>query len=148
MKRERYFKAIEFKDIKGIIYNSAKQYAQNVAFTIKCKNDKDVTYENITFKKLLQDINAFGTKLYEMGFKGKRIAVVGRNRYEWVVGYYAAVNGTGIVVPLDRALPMNEIINCLDRSNAEAIIFSEKYSDLMKQIKEKPLPIRKRHPTG
>ena len=38
MKRERYFNAIEFKDIKGIIYNSAKQYAQNIAFTIKHKN--------------------------------------------------------------------------------------------------------------
>lgn len=28
MERERYFNAIEFKDIKGIIYNSAKQYAK------------------------------------------------------------------------------------------------------------------------
>ena len=82
MERERYFKAIEFKDIKGIIYNSAKQYANNIAFILKHKKDKEVTYENITYKKLLEDINAFGTKLYEMGFKNKRIAIVGRNRYK------------------------------------------------------------------
>ena len=69
MEKERYFKAIEFKDIKGIIYNSAREYAQNIAFIIKHKKDKEVTYENITYKKLLQDINAFGTKLFEMGFK-------------------------------------------------------------------------------
>ena len=68
MERERYFKAIEFKDIKGIIYNSAKQYASNIAFILKHKKDKEITYENITYKKLLEDINAFGTKLYEMGF--------------------------------------------------------------------------------
>ena len=67
---ERYFKALEFKDIKGIIYNSAKQYAQNVAFVIKHKKGEDVTYENITFKKLLHDINAFGTKLYDLGLRG------------------------------------------------------------------------------
>ena len=81
MERERYFNAIEFKDIKGIIYNSAKQFATNTAFILKHKKDKEVTYENITYKKLLRDINAFGTKLFQMGFKNKRIAIVGRNRY-------------------------------------------------------------------
>ena len=40
MERERYFNAIEFKDIKGIIYNSAKQYAKNTAFILKHKEDK------------------------------------------------------------------------------------------------------------
>ena len=38
MERERYFNAIEFKDIKGIIYNSAKQFATNTAFILKHKN--------------------------------------------------------------------------------------------------------------
>ena len=52
MERERYFNAIEFKDIKGIIYNSAKQFATNTAFILKHKKDKEVTYENITYKKL------------------------------------------------------------------------------------------------
>ena len=52
MERERYFNAVEFKDIKGIIYNSAKQYAKNTAFILKHKEDKKVTYENITYKKL------------------------------------------------------------------------------------------------
>ena len=37
MERERYFNAIEFKDIKGIIYNSAKQFATNTAFILKHK---------------------------------------------------------------------------------------------------------------
>ena len=99
MERERYFNAIEFKDIKGIIYNSAKQYANNIAFVIKHKKDKEVEYENITFKKLLQDINAFGTKLYEMGLKGKRIAVVGRNRYEWAVAHLSNLLGEIVSVP-------------------------------------------------
>ena len=89
MERERYFNAIEFKDIKRIIYNSAKQFATNTAFILKHKKDKEVTYENITYKKLLQDINAFGTKLFQMGFKNKRIAIVGRNRYEWVLTHLA-----------------------------------------------------------
>ena len=137
MKRERYFNAIEFKDIKGIIYNSAKQYAQNIAFTIKHKNDKEVTYENITFKKLLQDINAFGTKLYAMGLKGKRIAVVGRNRYEWVVAHLSNLLGGMVSVPLDKELQVDELESCLERSKADVVVFDEKYIENIEEIKKR-----------
>ena len=137
MKRERYFKAIEFKDIKGIVYNSAKQYAQNIAFTIKHKKDNDITYENITFKKLLQDINAFGTKLYNMGFKNKRIAVVGRNRYEWVVGHLANLLGGIVSVPLDKELQVDELESCLARSKADVVLFDEKYIENIEEIQKR-----------
>ena len=137
MKRERYFNAIEFKDIKGIIYNSAKQYAQNIAFTIKHKNDKEITYENVTFKKLLQDINAFGTKLYDLGLKGKRIAVVGRNRYEWVVAHLANLLGGMVSVPLDKELQVDELESCLERSKADVVVFDEKYVESIEEIKKR-----------
>ena len=137
MERERYFKAIEFKDIKGIIYNSAKQYANNIAFILKHKKDKEVTYENITYKKLLQDINAFGTKLYEMGFKNKRIAIVGRNRYEWVVAHLANVLGGIVSVPLDKELQVDELESCLVRSKADVVVFDEKYIDNIKEIEKR-----------
>jgi len=137
MKKERYFSAIEFKDIKGIIYNSAKQYAQNIAFTIKHKNDKEVTYENITFKKLLQDINAFGTKLYDMGLRNKRIAVVGRNRYEWVVAHLSNLLGGMVSVPLDKELQVDELESCLERSKADVVVFDEKYVENIEEIKKR-----------
>lgn len=137
MERERYFKAIEFKDIKGIIYNSAKQYANNIAFILKHKKDKEVTYENITYKKLLQDINAFGTKLYEMGFKNKRIAIVGRNRYEWVVAHLANVLGGIVSVPLDKELQVDELESCLERSKADVVVFDEKYTENIEEIKRR-----------
>ena len=137
MERERYFKAIEFKDIKGIIYNSAKQYASNIAFILKHKKDKEITYENITYKKLLEDINAFGTKLYEMGFKNKRIAIVGRNRYEWVVAHLANLLGGIVSVPLDKELQVDELESCLERSKADVVIFDEKYIENIEEIKRR-----------
>ena len=137
MERERYFKAIEFKDIKGIIYNSAKQYANNIAFILKHKKEKEVTYENVTYKKLLQDINAFGTKLYEMGFKNKRIAIVGRNRYEWVIAHLANVLGGIVSVPLDKELQVDELESCLERSKADVVVFDEKYIENIEEIKRR-----------
>ena len=137
MKRERYFEATEFQNIKEIIYNSAKVYAENVAFVIKHKDDKDITYEDITYKKLLEDINAFGTKLYEMGFKNRRIAVVGRNRYEWVVAHLANVLGGIVSVPLDKELQVDELESCLVRSKADVVVFDEKYIDNIKEIEKR-----------
>lgn len=137
MERERYFKATEFKNIKEIIYNSAKEYAQNIAFIIKNKKEKEATYENITYKKLLQDINAFGTKLYEMGFKNKRVAIVGRNRYEWVVAHLSNLLGGIVSVPLDKELQVDELESCLERSKADVVVFDEKYIENIEEIKKR-----------
>lgn len=137
MNREKYFKSIEFKDIKDIIHYSAKEYAENVAFIIKHKKEKEITYENITYKKLLEDINAFGTKLYEMGLKNKRIALVGRNRYEWVVAHLSNMLGGMVSVPLDKELQVDELESCLERSKADVVVFDEKYIENIEEIKRR-----------
>ena len=71
-----------------------------------------------------------------MGLKGKRIAVIGENRYEWELSYLAVVTGTGTIVPLDKALPENEIESLIIRSEVEAIIYSEKYDECMAKIQK------------
>ncbi len=78
----------------------------------------------------------FGTAFIKLGLKGKRIAVISENRYEWGLSYLAIACGTGIVVPLDKALPENEIKRLIERSGVEAICYSNKYNDIMKKFKE------------
>ena len=70
-----------------------------------------------------------------MGLKDKRIAVISENRYEWGVDYLGVVTGVGIIVPLDRALPGNEIENLILRSEVEAIFYSSKYDETMNRLK-------------
>lgn len=94
------------------------------------------TSRKITYKEYYRDINRLGTALIEMGLKGKRIAIIGENRYEWEVAYLAICCGTGIVVPLDKALPENEIEGLIVRSEVEAIFYSEKYDDIMAKIQK------------
>ena len=53
----------------------------------------------------------------DIGLKGKRIAVIGENRWEWEVAYLSIVCGTGIVVPLDKSLPENELKNSISTIN-------------------------------
>ena len=135
--KQTFFEATEFKNVKEIIYNSAKKYAENVAFIIKHKKQEVVEYEKVTYSKLLEQVNQLGTALYNLGLKGKRIAIVGRNRYEWVLAHLANLLGSIVSVPLDKELQEDELENSLVRSKADAVVFDEKYQDKIESIREK-----------
>ena len=135
MKKEKIVQ--EFKDIKELIYNSANIYANNTAFIVKHQEGKTKTYENITYKMLLEQINALGTKLYSMGFKNKRIAILGRNRYEWTLGHLTSLLGGIVSIPLDKDLQIDELESSLIRSKADAIYFDEKYIEKIEEIKNR-----------
>lgn len=124
----------EYNNMREIINDIAVTYADSNAFILK---NPDKTYRNISFKEFADDIRSLGTALLKKGFKGKKIAVIGKNRYEWAVSYYAVVNGLGIVIPLDKGLPEQEIENSLVLSGAEVIIFEQKNLEVIKRILEK-----------
>ena len=134
---EKYFKSVNCKNIKEIVYNSAKKYGEKTAFVIKQKNGKEVTYKNVSFKEFLNDINAFGTQLYKLGCKNKRIAIAGRNRYEWVVTHLANLTGGIVSIPLDKELQIDEFESCLERSKAEVLVFDEKYTEMIEEINKR-----------
>ena len=124
----------EFKTIKEIFENSGREFAERDAFIIKHKDGKNVKYEHITYEKFAREINCLGTALIDIGYQGKKIAVIGKNRYEWVLSYGAIISGVGTVVPLDKGLPPEEIEMSLKKSKAEVIFCEESYLDVIKEI--------------
>ncbi len=124
----------EFKNLKEMINNTFNKYADRPAFYLNGENLENSKI--VTYKEYYNDINALGTAMIEMGLKGKRIAIISENRYEWEVAYLAVCCGTGIVVPLDKALPEGEIESLITRSEAEAIFYSQKYDSVMAKIQK------------
>ncbi len=120
-------------DIKHMIETSAQLYGDNVAFMQKFS--KEQPYKSITYKEAFAAINALGTALIENGLKGKRIAVIGENCYQWATSYLAAICGTGIVVPLDKELGASDLEQLIKESKASAVMFTEKYTGTFKNIK-------------
>ena len=136
MKNQKIYNAKEFKNIKEIIYNSVKLYGEKIAYVIKHKDKKDVSYENVTYKRLLDDANKLGTALFDMGFQKKRIAIIGKNRYEWALAHVTNMLGGCVSVPLDKDLQFEEFETSLIRSKAECIIFDEKHLDMLNKVIE------------
>ena len=131
------YKKTDFKDIREAIRYGINTYSDSIAFTLKNKQGKEVTYTDITYKELGNQIDSLGTGLIKLGLKDKRIAIIGPNSYEWVLSYMAVLFGVGVVVPLDKGLPPQEIEDSIIRSDADCIIFDEKYLDIINNIKDK-----------
>lgn len=125
------YKYEEITDLKDMLNKSGKEFGEKIAYKIRVDKNK---YKTFTHKEVRKMINNLGTKLIDMGLKGKRIAVIGENRYEWEIAYLAIVCGVGIVVPLDKSLPENELEKVIERSQVEAIFYSEKYKETLKNI--------------
>lgn len=128
---EKKYEILEIKDLKDMLIKSGEKYGDEIAYKIKIEKNKYKTY---THKKIRQMINYLGTRLIDLGLKNKRIAVIGENRYEWEIAYLSIVCGVGTVVPLDKSLPQNELEKVIERSQVEAIFYTEKYTESLKQI--------------
>lgn len=133
--RKPIYKVQKYEDLKEMLQKSGEAFGERPAY--KFRTEEPGKFRIITHKEFREDINGLGTALIDMGLKDKRIAVISENRYEWGIAYFATVAGTGVVVPLDKALPDNEIESLIMRSEVEAIFYSSKYDAVMKAVKEK-----------
>lgn len=133
--RKPIHKAPKYENLKEMLEKSGQMYGDRPAYLFK--TEEPGKFREITHKKYREEINCLGTALVDMGLKDKRIAVISENRYEWGLAYLAVVAGTGVIVPLDKALPDNEIESLILRSEVEAIFYSNKYDTVMNEIKTK-----------
>lgn len=129
---ERLYDYMKITDLKDMLKKSGKKYADKIAYQIKIEEG---IYQNITHQEVRKMVDALGTALIDMGLKNKRIAVIGENRFEWEIAYLSVVCGTGVVVPLDKSLPENELKNLIERSEVEAIFYTKKYEAILENAK-------------
>ncbi len=129
---KKLYDTIKINDLKEMLNKTRELYGDKPAYQIKVSEGN---YEILTHEQVREQIDALGTALIDLGLKGKRIAVIGENRYEWEIAYLAIVCGTGVVVPFDKSLPENELEELIERSQVEAIFYSKKYEEMIQRIK-------------
>jgi len=130
------------QDLRDMVRQSVNLYGDKPVFLVKdpraigqspavasaptagASDTRSAPYLSVTYKKFARDIDALGTWFFKQSLQGSRIAILAETRYEWYVTYLATVNGTGIVVPLDKELPQAEIANLLDRSQADVLVYA------------------------
>ena len=130
------YKVDDVNDFRELLNRSAKKYPDHVAYEFKENlGKKDQKIVKKTYKEVKEEVEALGSSLLNFGLEGKKIALIGNNRYEWCESYFAVTISNMVVVPLDKALPNGEIKSLIERSKADAVIYENKYSEVFEEIK-------------
>ncbi|HBR02512.1 MAG TPA: AMP-dependent synthetase [Ruminiclostridium sp.] len=133
-----HYKPDPVYDCRELIKKSVERYGDKTAF--KFKRDGKIIEKS--YRVFDQEIDALGTALHALNLKGKKIAVLSENRYEWAVSYFSIINGTGIGVPLDKYLPQSEVENLIERAKVSAIFYSAQYHEIMVALSGKNTTIQ------
>lgn len=137
------YKIDEIDNFRDMIKHSAEKYPDNIAYKFKInlgKPNQEIVEK--TYKETKGEIESLGTALLDMGLENKKIALIGSNRYEWCISYLSIASSNMVVVPLDKALPENEIKSLIKRSKVDAVIYESKYSDVFKNIKNEETTLK------
>ncbi len=127
--KKKYHKTEEVTNFKDMLYRSANIYKSRTAFRLK---NLDGSIYSLKYEEFKNDVVYLGTYLINKGFSGKKIAIVGKNSYKWCVSYLAS-SIVGIVVPIDKELHTDDIINFMNISESVCLLSDDKnLTDILK----------------
>lgn len=116
--------------VTDLMRQATEEAGDKIAFMYKeGKENIEVTYA-----KFQEDTIALGTAITELGLNDKHIACIGDNSYKWLTTYLTVLKSDGVFVPVDKELPIEDIINILKSSDSEILFYAEKYEKYVEQI--------------
>ncbi len=132
-KEIKYFDVPLISSIREMLFNSADRFPDKLAL----EDLADTPIMKVSFRQLLENVMRFGYSLQKLGLEERsHLAVISENRVQWGIAYLAGMTFNYVVVPIDKNLPEQDIINILHESEAQAIVFSNTYNDLMRDKKD------------
>ncbi|HEX2947791.1 MAG TPA: AMP-binding protein [Clostridia bacterium] len=121
------------RDFRDLLGQSAQLFPEKAAFWVRVESGE---FRSITYRHFKEDVDALGAALRSLGLNGGFVSVMGENRYEWCVSYLAVTNHVGVIVPMDKELPLAEKGNLINRSGSSALIFSGRLTNDMLALKK------------
>ena len=118
----------EIEDYRKLMDWVSERFKDNIAYKYReNREDKNSAIIEKTYETVVEDVRALATAFLKKGWKGKRIAIIGSNRYEWVVPYFATLSGGMIAAPMDKLLPDKEIESIITRAEIDMYAIRDYY---------------------
>ena len=128
MRQLKLFPVPRITSVQDMLLQSAASYGEKIAL----EDLKETPISRLTYNSLLRNVLKFGTALQDLKLPPRsHIAVVSENRVQWGIAYLTAMCFNYVIVPIDRNLSTNEILNIIHESDAHAIVFSDSFSTML-----------------
>ncbi len=133
MKKEiTLYEVPEIISVQDMLIQSAGKYSDKLAL----QDLSSTPLNQVTYNQLLENVLKFGQALKSLGLKERsHIAVIGENRVQWGITFLTALCYNYVIVPIDKNLSTNEIVNIIHESDSEAIVFSESFDSMLREKK-------------
>lgn len=130
MKELKLFDVPAINSIQEMLILSQKTYGDKLAL----EDLNETPIQKVTYNQLFENVVKLGKAFSRLGLKEREhIAVIGENRVQWGIIYLTAMCFNYVIVPIDKNLSHNEILNILYESDSTAIVFSDTYSAMLKE---------------
>jgi len=132
MKNKKYplYDTLEdITDLKDLVLTKAADLPDKIAFVYPCETGE----MRKTFSDLKEDINAMGTWMYKNDIIDKHVAIIGKNSYEWLVTFFACVNGGNVAVAIDKSLTADEINALIKLGECDYAFVTDQYVEKIEE---------------
>ncbi len=120
----------KFASIRDMLDFAAEKYGDKVQYRYFTKGTE---IGEMTFRQFREAVDRVGTALAARGLRGATVAILAESRPEWMVSFCAVVCGGGMVVPMDKELQEDQIIEFLNRSESELIFCSDRFAKRLQE---------------
>lgn len=138
MKKYPSNKVEYYSRFRDFIEGLAEKYGERPAISWFTRRQEE---QMVSYRQMGDDVRALQKRMSQMGLKGKHIAIVGENSYEWLLVYFAATYCGAVAVCIDIEQPEETILQMMEMADAEAVFLSAQYEDICKKYAkdEKPM---------
>ena len=133
-------------------YNEVKKFnsiTEMMEIAVADAGDKDAyrwldkkEIKSSTYSEFYKTQNILGTALASLGLSKSHVATTGENSYKWVCSYLTMLRSEGVFVPVDKELPIDDMINVLTQSDTEAIFYASKFEKIFHERENDLLNIK------
>ncbi|MBO5981649.1 MAG: AMP-binding protein [Clostridia bacterium] len=120
-----------FNSMHDIVNFVADSYGDSVLY--KYYVGKEI--REVSFNRYKDWFMGMGTTLFNRGWNGKRFAIVGESKPEWMCAFLAVMSAGGVIVPLDKELFAEQICNFVEYAECDGVIYTESHFDKVNDAK-------------
>ena len=124
-----YYEMPEIKTLRELVEYGKKKRGDE-PFLFNSNN------ESISSKDFADFNRELGTFIINKGLNKANIGIIGENTGEWCIAFFSIINSGNTVVPLDRNLKKEEIIELFERCSCKAIFYSQKDKKIIEDLKK------------